>query len=198
MRVKIYVEGGGHGQLLDTLFRQGWSEFFKKAGLSGKMPKVVRSTSRERTFGLFKIAVRNARQDDLPLLLVDSEHPVREGQTTWKHLKTHDGWDQPPETSKDQAFLMVQVMETWLLADRSLLQRYFGAALRETHLRSWPRLEDVPKQTVLEALHHATRGCPTPYAKGKVSYELLRELDPKSVEAACPHAAALLNHLRSS
>jgi hypothetical protein len=197
VRVKIYVEGGGHGQLLDTLFRQGWAEFFKKAGLSGRMPKVVRGTSRERTFDLFKIAVRNARREELPLLLVDSENPVGTGQTTWNHLRTHDGWERPEGVGEDQAFLMVQVMETWLLADRGLLRRYFGSALRENHLRPWPRLEDVPKRTVLDALHKATRGCPTPYAKGKISYELLRELNPRIVEEACPQASALLKHLRA-
>lgn len=31
MSFKIYIEGGGEGQLLDTLFRQGWKQFFERA-----------------------------------------------------------------------------------------------------------------------------------------------------------------------
>jgi hypothetical protein len=87
-------------------------------------------------------------------------------------------------------------METWFLADRALLRRYFGRDLREHHLRAWPKLEAVPKETVLRALDQATAGCRKPYAKGKVSYELLANLNPQSVEAACPHAKVLLDRLR--
>ena len=91
---------------------------------------------------------------------------------------------------------MVQVMETWLLADRDLLKRYFGAEFRENALKQWRPLEAVPKATVLDALKRATANCATRYAKGKVSFELLARVDPALVEAACPHAKALLNRLR--
>lgn len=77
VKVKIYAEGGGEGQLLDTLFRQGWTEFFKKAGLAGKMPSVVRGKGRGRTYDLFKTAMKNRKANELPLLLVDSEAPVK-------------------------------------------------------------------------------------------------------------------------
>ena len=68
---------------------------------------------------------------------------------------------------------------------------------REQHLKQWPVLEDVSKQTVLSALAQATAGCTKQYAKGKVSYELLKKLDPALVEAACPHAKALVDRLRN-
>ncbi len=91
---------------------------------------------------------------------------------------------------------MVQVMETWLVADRNALNGYFGALFRENALRQWPHLEEVPKRDVLDALTRATAKCPHPYAKGKVSFELLERIDPALVEAACPHARALLDRLR--
>jgi hypothetical protein len=194
--VRLYVEGGGEGQLLDTLFRQGWTQFFKAAGLAGKMPSVVRGQGRAQTFDLFATAVAHPRNGILPLLLVDSEDPVAEGRSVWQHLEARDGWKRPTGAAEDQAFLMVQVMETWFLADRDLLRRYFGGSLRETHLRQWPVLEAVPKPTVFDALAKATAGCQKQYAKGKVSYELLGRLSPHQVEAACPHAKALLERLR--
>ena len=92
---------------------------------------------------------------------------------------------------------MVQVMETWFLADRNSLKRYFDAEFRENALKQWPQLEDVPKATVLNALERATANCATRYAKGKVSFELLAQVAPARVEAACPHAKALLNRLRT-
>jgi Domain of unknown function (DUF4276) len=194
--VKLYIEGGGEGQLLDTLFREGWRQFFAAAGLAGRMPGVVRGQGRTQTLDLFATAVAHPRGGTLPLLLVDSEDPVEEGRSVWQHLEARDGWKQPPGATEDQAFLMVQVMETWFLADRDLLRRYFGSSLRENHLRQWPVLEAVPKPTVFDALARATAGCPKSYAKGKVSYELLGQLSPPHVEAACPHAKALLDRLR--
>jgi len=194
--VKLYVEGGGEGELLDTLFRQGWKQFFEAAGLAGKLPSVVRGQGRTQTFDLFATAVTHPRGRALPLLLVDSEDPVEEGHSVWQYLKARDGWQRPPGAAEDQAFLMVQVMETWFLADRDLLRRYFGSSLREIHLRQWPVLEAVPKTTVFDALAKATAGCHRHYAKGKVSYELLARLSPNPVEAACPHGKALLDRLR--
>jgi hypothetical protein len=114
----------------------------------------------------------------------------------WQHLKARDQWEKPSGSSDDQAFLMVQIMETWFLADRASIRRYFGSALREEHLRSWPDLEDVPKADVLGALDRATASCSKPYAKGRVSFDLLGQLNPTLVEAACPNAKRLLDRLR--
>jgi hypothetical protein len=194
---KIYIEGGGEGQLLDTLFRQGWSAFFRAAGLEGRMPRIVRGRGRARTFELFLTAVTHPRPGELPLLLVDSEAPFAAGHTVWQHLKARDGWDRPAGVRDAQAFLMVQLMETWFLADRRLLQAYFGEAFRDSALRAWTDLEQVPKSTVLDALDRATAGCKTPYAKGKVSFDLLARLNPALVEQACPAARRLLDRLRS-
>jgi hypothetical protein len=63
--------------------------------------------------------------------------------------------------------------------------------------RQWPELEAVPKREVLEALERATAACRKNYTKGKVSFELLAHIDPARVEAACPHARALLDRLRA-
>jgi hypothetical protein len=197
VKVKIYAEGGGEGQIYDTLFRQGWSEFFRAAGLEHRMPSVVRGKGRGRTFDLFKTAVANRQPEELPVLLVDSEEPVQAEHTVWQHLKVRDDWDRPTDATDEQAYLMVQVMETWFIADREMLRDYFGPAFRENHLRQWPALENVPKETVFEALDQATAACgKRRYGKGKISYEMLARLNPARVEDECPHARELLAHLR--
>jgi len=195
---KIYIERGGEGQLLDTLFRQGWTAFFKAAGLEGRMPRIVRGQGRKRTFDLFVTAVKNPEPGVLPLLLVDSEEPVAESHTVWQHLKARDrNWERPAGARDDQAFLMVQLMETWFLADHDVLRKYFGQALREEPLKAWPSLAEVPKATVLSALDRATAACSPCYAKGKVSFEILARLNPARVEQACPDAKRLLDRLRN-
>ena len=196
MSAQIFIEGGGDGQLYERNFRKAWSEFFRSAGLSGRMPAIVRGGSRNQTYDKFTHAVRTPKARKLPVLLVDSEEGVGDGSTAWEHLRNRDCWLQPQGARNDQAFLMVVAMETWFLADRELLKQYFGPKLLESHFKKWPTLEDVSKETVFRALQAATAGCSSPYEKGKVSFDLLAKLNPSRVEIACPHAKELLDRLR--
>ena len=196
MTATLYVEGGGDGRSLRGRFREGWREFLRSAGVVGRV-KIVRGGGRKQTFDRFATAVASAGSGTVALLLVDSEEPVEEGHTVWRHLTARDGWTRPDGVSDDQAFLMVQVMETWFLADRDALRAYFGDGFRENAIRAWPDLEGVPKATVFKALKRATGSCRQSYAKGRVSFELLARIDPARIEAACPHAVALLDKLRA-
>jgi len=195
--IKLYIEGGSEGPLFDAWFREAWANFFKAAGLSGRMPRVIRGRGRKRTYDLFRTAVANRAPDTFSLLLVDSEEAVDPNHSEWQHLKHRDGWNRPENAGDDDAFLMVQVMETWFLADRDALNRYFGQHFNENAFAQWPELESIPKTRVLDALKQATIRCKTRYTKGRVSFELLSALDPSKVERACPHAQRLLNRLRS-
>ena len=197
VRVRIVIEGGGSGENPDKDFRQAWTQFFKSAGLVGRMPKVVRGEGREQTFDKFKTALHSTRRDEVVILLVDSEGPVAAGHSAWQHLGNRDNWDQPIGAADNSAYLMVQVMETWFLADRDSLRDFFGPQLNENHFRQWPNLEQVPRDTVLNALERATTNCQKPYHKGRASFELLGRIDPQRVAVACPHADQLLNYLRA-
>lgn len=192
---KLYVEGGGEGPRLDTRFREAWQRFFLRAGLAGRMPKVVRGGGRSQTFEMFRTALANPRRGEVPLLLLDSEGPITPGHSVWAHLKSLDDWSRPAGAGDDQAFLMVQIMETWLVADREALRRYFGSGFRADALKAWSRLESVAKATVLKALERASAGCATRYSKGRVSFDLLGLVDPTLVMSACPHALALIQRL---
>lgn len=195
VKFKIYIEGGGEGDNLDSSFREGWTSFFLAAGFAGHRPGVVRGGGRDQTFKKFKIAVMHPVPGEVPLLLVDSEGPVPANLSVWNHLKTVWNWDRPNSARDDQAFLMIEVMETWLLADREMLRSYFGQGFIERRLKAWPELELVPKAIVLKALRFSTAACSRRYSKGKVSFELLAKLDPSKVAAACPQARALLDRL---
>ena len=192
----LYIEGGGEGRELRVRFREGWRNFLDSAGIDGRT-KIVRGGGRDQTFARFVTAVSDNSSATVPFLLVDSEDPVAPEHSVWQHLHARDGWNRPAGASDDQAFLMVQVMETWFLADREALRNYFGAGFGEKALRAWPKLEDVPKSTVIGALERATASCRKSYSKGKVSFDLLAGIEPARVEAACPHAKAFLNGLRA-
>jgi hypothetical protein len=200
--VKLYVEGAARDSALDrSLCRQAFANFFSAdPRLKGRLPRTVPCGGRNAAYDAFVAAVRNPEPGVLPLLLVDSETAVRAEQTVWQHLKSRpdDNWDKPEGAGDQQVFLMVQVMESWFIADREALRLFFGAHFREDVIPSWPRLEEAPKPDVYEALTRSTAACgPRKYAKGRLSFRLLSMVSPARVEVASPHARALFECLRT-
>ncbi len=93
---------------------------------------------------------------------------------------------------------MVQVMESWFLADREALKAFFGKGFRGQTIPKSPHIEDVPKERVISVLGKATAACgPGKYAKGNLSFSLLAAISPAKVEAASPIAKALFERLRN-
>ena len=197
VKATIYIEGGGEGRRPREQFRTAWRNFFRTAGLAGRLPVVARGSSRNNTFDQFAAAVKIAPPDELPILLVDSEGPVAPGRSVWEHLRQQDGWQRPAGASPEQAFLMVQSMETWLLADPAALQTYFGQSFRAGRLPQRPDLESIPKDDALRFLENATADCSKQYAKGAVSFAILGRINAIRVAERCPYAKSLLDYLRS-
>ena len=191
MRGKLYVEGGGNGRALRQALREGFRDFFKNAGLK-RLPRIVACGSRQHAYDNFRRAI------DMPsgyfvALLVDSEGPVN-ATTAWAHLKERDRWERPASATEKTAHLMVQVMESWFLADRDCLARHFGNGFRASALPAPQRnVEDVAKEDVERALNESTRHSRKGrYAKGRDSFELLRQIDAAKVIEASPHARRLI------
>ena len=197
VRVRLFIEGGGQGSRLNRLFRTAWHDFFLAAGLHGNLPRIVRGGSRNETFEQFMAAVKEARPGELPILLVDSEGPVDVNHSAWQHLRHTDRWERPAGTREEQAFLMIQVMETWFLADRGALQNYFGSSFQAGRLPRQRELESIPKDAVLQSLAAATADCNKRYGKGIVSFEILGRVNPVLVAENCPGAKSLLECLRA-
>ena len=197
MKVKVYVEGGGDGKSLQTKCRRGFSSFFEKANLFGRMPTVIACGGRESAFDKFCIALRSRNAEEFIVLLVDSEGPVADGSGTWLHLGTRDGWERPDEAADENAHLMVQCMEAWFLADKDNLSAYFGHGFNRNALPGRPEIEDIAKGEVLEGLRRATRQCKKgEYGKGRHSFDILEQTDPAKVINASPHARRLVETLR--
>ena len=87
---------------------------------------------------------------------------------------------------------MVQVMESWFLADCDALRAYYRAQLRESALPQNPQIEQIPKRDVLEGLKRATDG---DYHKGADAPRILERLDPKRVRERAPHCRTLFESL---
>ena len=83
--IKLYVEGGGDTNLLKTACRRGFTEFLKKVGLAGHLPRIVACGSRKNAYDSFCTAME---QGERALLLVDSEETVSSDppHQPWQHL----------------------------------------------------------------------------------------------------------------
>lgn len=99
-------------------------------------------------------------------------------------------------------FHMVQVMESWFLADREALKAYFGRDSREKALPgNRKNVEDIPKADVLKSLDRATEhSSKGRYSRNKVGHaaKILERLDPEKVRAVAPECHRLLAELESS
>ena len=195
VNIKLYVEGAGQTDTQRSICRQAFSEFFDKAGIT-RRPRTIPCGGRASTFDVYQTALEN-NKNEIVLLLVDSEDAVAEGSTIWDHLKTRDGWEKPTGADEKRTFLMVCVMETWFLADRDALKQVFGQKFKENSLPNRKDFESIAKALVYKSLANATGGCKKAYAKGDVSFEVLKAVNPVRVEAACPAAKRLLNYLRN-
>jgi hypothetical protein len=190
--LRIYVEGGGDRTVTSALCRRAFSEFFKKIVPEGRRPKVIACGSRNDTFDDFRIALLK-HPEAVVLLLVDAEGPVHEGSSVWAHLKSRDRWEQPTRATDENAHLMVQCMEAWILADERTLKDYFGQGFSTSALPRRPDIEQIQKAEVFQALKDATRHVKTKgeYHKTRHGFDLMTRIDPEKVRRASPHAERL-------
>ncbi len=197
VKVKLYIEGGGDRSSLHIKCREGFRKLLEREGLN-RMPSTKACGSRNAAYDDFKTALKNtATTGEYPVLLVDSEAPV--SQSAWQHLRSRDGWQRPTSADDDQAQLMVQCMESWCVADRSTLRKFFGACLRDGALPALNNLEAQTKESIQDALVNATRDCGRDrgYEKGKRSFELLGQLDPVELKRHLPHFVHLCEMLNA-
>ena len=179
--VRMYFEG--HRSL-----RQGLGQFFRRWSSRPRV-RLIAGGGREDTMRDFVRGIW-AHPESLVVLLVDLDGDDAAGLRT--QLRTRVATIDP----QLQVHFMVQVMETWFLADRQALRDFYGADLQEGRLPGNPRVEEIDKGDVLEGLHLATqkasKGC---YHKTRHAPQLLARLDPERVAAAAPNCRGLLDIL---
>jgi hypothetical protein len=207
VKARIYVEGGGDSKEQRARCREGFRKLIENASFIKRSPAIVACGGRDKTYHRFKTATTVAG-NDYPILLVDSEDPVKttdedpDSAAAWDHLKARDNWRQPASAANDQAQLMATCMETWIMADRDALSFIFKKCLQTSALLPLYNLEARTRDEVQDALHQATRTCgrDKTYEKGKRSFKILENLDPETLKKHLPHfrrfIATLDRHLK--
>ena len=192
--IAIYMEGGGDNRDRKVALRRGMDALLNplKAAAESKALrwKLVPCGSRNVAFRAFRNAV-DAADDAFVMLLVDSEAPV--STSPLQHLVSRDKWDLS-FADEDAIHLMVQIMETWIIADTDALGTYYGQGFRPNALPRGQILEDVSKDDIERALNRTTEQTTKGrYQKIKHASDLLRRIDVNKVRRRCRHCKRLFN-----
>jgi hypothetical protein len=162
--VRIYFEG-------DAGLRPGFRKFLSEIAEAARRKKwhfdlIATDGTPVQDFQ----AALKTPHDAWNVLLLDSENP-RELQQRKKSLEGCD-----PES----IFWMVQIMESWFLADDDALMALFEGSLA----RGNPLVEEIPKEDVMKRLNKAANG---EYHKVRHGAKLLELIDPEKVRKAAPN-----------
>jgi hypothetical protein len=168
-KLRIYFEG-------DPRLRPGFRQFLSEIAEAARSKRChFELIATEGTPVQDFLAVLKAHRDAWNVLLLDSEDP----QEFRLRKKSLEGCDQ------DCLFWMVQMMESWFLADVGALKALYKDRLNEAALKRNPNVEEIPKEDVLSSLKSATNG---EYHKVKHGTKLLEWIDPAKVRKAAPIA----------
>lgn len=218
--VAIYVEGGGDSNQQKTELRQGFNSLMEQqlSKARAKRPRwnVVFAGGRKAAYDAFIHKLRVAGPEVLCVLLVDSEDRLDpespeprdespEGRLNRlavdavarrDHLIRQDDWKLLYQASPEHVHLMVQCMETWIVADPEALADYYKQGFQASTLPSRHELEEEPKTDVYRKLRAATeRTQKGAYTKIKHASELLRRVDPQKIMTRCPRFRTLVRWL---
>ena len=80
-------------------------------------------------------------------------------------------------------------METWVVADRATLQSHYGSELQDSALPALNNLESRSRDSIQDAIAHATQDCKNAYKKGKRSFQVVGKLDPDALQEHLPSFA---------
>ncbi|UFP94934.1 DUF4276 family protein [Gloeobacter morelensis] len=198
LEIKIFVEGGSTGNMQEL--RQGFDALLDSQKQAARKHRVLwrlaMRGSRQQTYEAFIHATAH-HANQIIVLLVDAEERItyQGNKAHVTHLEQRDKW-KLSAVCPDRVHLMVQTMETWLVADIDALRRYYGQGFNSSALPQRQNLEEEPKQAIYAALTRATQQTQKgEYAKIKHASQLLGKIRPDRIAARCPRFALLTQWL---
>ena len=194
--IAIYMEGGGKGNATRAALRQGMDTFLRSLKDAARVKalrwKLVCCGPRDEAFKRFRNAL-NGNDAAIIVLLVDAEGPVK--QSVRDHLRSRDKWNLS-FTSEDTVHLMVQTMDTWIVADPAALREYYGQGFKANRLPKSRNLETVPRADIGRSLREATQDTQKGrYQKISHASDLLKRIEVEKVKGRCPHCQRLFDEL---
>lgn len=190
-RVMLYVEGGGETERLQEPLRSAFHKFLE--GLP-RQPRIACCGGRGETLRDFRNGIRD-NPNQVHVLLLDSETEVTTRPKA--HIESEFKPEDVPDIADEHYHLMVQVMETWILAHpESIRMAYpFDADLSAVpHISDYER---VSKAAAIDTLTRATGGKYSRDNKRLAAARILQHARAETVADKVPHCDRLIAHLES-
>lgn len=190
--IHVYIEGGARNQdrAASAALRRGFSMFLTKLCPEIRAKNIKLNTvivgSTELTCKVFTQENENSPEKFF-VLLVDSDVAVDKAEKSKTFLQNNPKLVRCDlrNVEENQCHLMVQVTETWFLADVETLKNHFGKDFKEKKLRKTADIEAIAKDDVLSSLEEATKTRKNGgYHKIKDGAKLLEQIDPEKVRHA--------------
>ena len=185
--IRIYFEGSAR-------LREGFNKLIRprieRTSHNRVRFKLIAGGSKEETIKDFKRAA-SSHKNAYIIMLIDSDQAYDSGLLM--NIRNQIG----ANVQDDQIHFMVQVMESWFLADRDALKEYYGREFQERRLPQNSDVEQIPKSDVITGLENATRDTPKgKYHKTKHAPHLLSNLNADKVCSAAPSCKRLFDALQ--
>ena len=191
--IYIYFEG-------DESLRTGFNAFIRRAINSAHERRarfrLIPGGPTDETIKDFMDGLQ-ASPDALHILLVDSDRA--DNGRLIASIKSRSTWDARigAGVQNSQIHFMVQVMESWFLADKDALASYYGRGFRSNRLPQNPNVEQVPKADVIRGIASAASDTSKKtYHKTRHAPALLQAIDPAKVRSAAPNCNKLFDALQ--
>ena len=185
--IRVYFEG-------DKALREGFGEFFRSIRELARASRIRFDLVNCGTTAVrnFMIAMRTHRES-FNILLIDSDSPDN-GNLIVTKVKQHAHWDSGvgATVTDDQIHFMVQVMETWFLAEPTVLEGYYGERFVTNRLPPNPQIEQIPKDDVTLGIQQATRQTRKGrYHKTQHAPDILARINVSTVRSVAPSCERL-------
>ena len=185
--IRIYFEGSPR-------LREGFNKLIRpgieRVSHNSVRFSLIAGGSTEETIKDFKKAASSHTNASI-IMLIDSDRAYDSGLLM--NIKSQIG----ANVQDEQIHFMVQVMESWFLADRDALKKYYGREFQESRLPQNSDVERIPKSDVLTGLENATRNTSKgKYHKTRHAPQLLSNLNVDKVCSAAPSCKRLFDSLQ--
>lgn len=194
--IRLYVEGDKSRKKRDSdiNLRKGFHTFFKEVIDKARAKNIKWNTipCGAGAVKAFKYAIGN-NPEAFNILLIDSEGPVSNSPKEFITNKSRYNFN---DVEESRFHLMIELMESWFVADKDGLSEFYGKGFRRSSLPRRKNVEKIPKSEVLSSIRNATKDSKKgKYHKTRHAPRILCDLNTEKIRETAPHCNRLFETL---
>lgn len=172
--------------------REAFSKLLEEYGIKKGCYKIIVGYGRE---DVIKEFCSKANSSPTSIILVDSETPIKEGQSKLDHLKSTN-YSVTEKITENNLFFMVVCMETWIVSDKNALKQYYGQFFKEEKIQS-ADLINRDKENIMKMLESSIKDCKENKYKKSASFDILKKVDVQEIVKSNSYAEEFFKFLKN-